>query len=646
MNPDHSHAKTIGMLRGIRSASAGWLGKTIMAAVVGCLAISFGIWGIGDIFRGYTRGALVTVGDAKLSGDQFRQLFNARIQALSRQVRRPVTPEQARAFGIDRQVLSDWIQNAALDQYARSLRLGIPEADVIQHVMDDPMFRIPGGPFDAARFQAILSENGFNEQTYMADQRRGTLRSQLLLTLTANLDAPTAQLEALNRFQNEQRDADFVVLTPAQAGDIPPPAPDVLAKYFDERKVLFRAPEFRKATILALTPDAIAPAIEIADADAKAVYDRNPSLAGTPEKRDVQQILFFDKDEAHKAAERLKAGTSFDDLIKDPAIADKYKDLGVVAKFQIPDDKVANAAFALKVGEVSGAVDGLYNSTIVRVTKIEPGNVKTFDEAAGEIKKLLAQQRARQEISKLRDKIEDQIGSGTALSEIAKNLKLPLQTVDAVDRSGRGPDGKPVTLPGGANLLSAIFSADVNVENDVLQTQDGGVIWYNVDAVTASRDRTLDEVKDQVTARWHDEQVIERLNAKAKDMLDKLKAGAKLADLAAADKVPVEKTKWLKRRGDTGDLPPAAVAVLFQTAKGEAAVADGKQPTERIVMVVDSITQPTFDAAAPDMKPLADALRESIDNDVYSQFISRIEDNIGVKVDQNELNQALGSSSQ
>src|ERR1700727_3063043 len=99
---DHSHAKTVGMLRGIRNASAGWLGKTIMAAVVGFLVISFGFWGIGDIFRGYTRGALVTVGNARMSADQFRQLFNTRLQALSRQVQRPITPEQARIFGIDR----------------------------------------------------------------------------------------------------------------------------------------------------------------------------------------------------------------------------------------------------------------------------------------------------------------------------------------------------------------------------------------------------------------------------------------------------------------------------------------------------------------------------------------------------------------
>jgi len=633
------------MLRGIRNASSGWLGKAIMAVVVGFLVISFGIWGIGDIFRGYTRGALVTVGDSKMSADQFRQLFTSRIQALSRQVRRPITPEQARVFGIDRQVLAEWIQNAALDQYARGLRLGIPEADIIRQITEDPMFRIPGGQFDAARYQAILRDNGLNEQGYIADQKRDTVRRQLTATLAAGLAAPTAEVEALNRFQNEQRDADFIVLTPAQAGDIPPPSPEVLAKYFEERKVLFRAPEYRKATILALTPDVISPSIEIADADVKAVYDRNPNLFGTPEKRDVQQILFFNKDEAHKAAERLAAGTSFDDLIKDPQIKDKFKDLGMVAKLQIPDEKVANAAFSLQAGQVSGAVDGLYNSTIVRVTKIEPGNMKQFADVEAEIKKNLGLERARAEINKLRDKVDDQVGSGTPLAEIAKSLKLPFRTIDAIDRSGRDPDGKPVALPKGADVIGALFSADANVENEPLRTQDGGIIWYNVEAVTPSRDRTLDEVKDQVTARWHDEQVIERLNAKAKEILEKLKGGGKLADLAAAEKVPVEKTAWLKRRDGGQNLPPSAVAVLFKTTTGEAAVADGKQPTERIIMVVNNITVPNFSPGAPETKQLADAVRESLTNDVLSQFLGQVEKDLKVSIDQAQLTQALGSGS-
>ncbi len=49
------------MLRGIHKASSTWLGKGVMAVVMGIIAISFAIWGIGDIFRGFGRNAVATI---------------------------------------------------------------------------------------------------------------------------------------------------------------------------------------------------------------------------------------------------------------------------------------------------------------------------------------------------------------------------------------------------------------------------------------------------------------------------------------------------------------------------------------------------------------------------------------------------------
>src|SRR5438045_4237774 len=104
------------MLRGIRKASSNWLGKTIMAVVMGVLIISFGIWGIADIFRGFGQSTLAKVGHIEISLNQFRQLYTDRLQQISRQFGRPLTTEQARAFGLDRQVLQQTIAEAALDR--------------------------------------------------------------------------------------------------------------------------------------------------------------------------------------------------------------------------------------------------------------------------------------------------------------------------------------------------------------------------------------------------------------------------------------------------------------------------------------------------------------------------------------------------
>jgi peptidyl-prolyl cis-trans isomerase D len=632
------------MLRGLRNASSGWLGKTVMAAVVGFLVISFAIWGIGDIFRGVTRGPVASVGSAQISAEQFRQLYNERLQALGRQLRRPITSDQARAFGLDQQVLGQWMQEAALDQRARSLRLGISDADVVRRITEDPSFRNQSGQFDPARFDNVLKQIGLTEQGFVAEQRRETVRRQITTTVSGDIKPPRAAAEAVNRYQNEQRDADYVVLTPAQAGDIPPPAPDLLAKYFEQRKVLFRAPEYRKATILTLTPEDVGRTIEISAADVKTFYDTNIGRFSVPEKRQVQQILFDNKDDAHQAADRITAGLSFDDLAKELKRSEKDLDLGLVAKSDLVDRKIADAAFSLAQGQVSGAVDGAFGSTILRVVKIEPGSTKPLAEVEADIKKGLATERAKNEIRKLRDKIDEEIGGGARLDEVGKKLNLATRTVDAVDRSGRGIDGQPVELPKGVDVLNGIFSAEIGIENDALQTPDGGIVWYDLVAITPSRERTLDEVKDQAEARWHDDEVITRLAAKADELVDKIKGGATLADLAAAEKLKVEKTKWLKRGDGSGTLPANALAALFRTAKGGAVSAEGKEATERVVLVVTDVTVPTFDAASPEAKRISDALRDVMANDLYSQFLARLESDLGVTVNAGALVQALGAN--
>jgi peptidyl-prolyl cis-trans isomerase D len=242
------------MLRGMRKASSNWLGKTIMATVMGVLIISFGVWGIADIFRGFGQSTLATVGHTEISTDQFRQLYTERLQQIGRQFGRPLTMDQARAFGLDRQVLQQTIAEASLDEEARRLGLGQSNDETMRMIVGDPNFKGVNGEFDPSRFQSAIRQFGFTEQRYVAEQRKVSLRRQIAGTITAGLEPPKSMIDALSRFQNEQRSIEYVKLDAAQARPIDPPSPETLAGYFDDHKTLFRAPEYRKISFVAITP--------------------------------------------------------------------------------------------------------------------------------------------------------------------------------------------------------------------------------------------------------------------------------------------------------------------------------------------------------------------------------------------------------
>src|SRR6202163_2403722 len=167
------------MLRGMRKASSNWLGKPIMAVVMVVLIVSFGIWGIADIFRGFGQSTLATVGHTEISINEFRQLYTERLQQIGRQFGRPLTMDQARAFGLDRQVLQQTVAEAALDEEARRMGLGMSDAETMRMIYADPNFKGVSGAFDPQRFQATIRQFGFTEQRYIADQRRVALLRQI-----------------------------------------------------------------------------------------------------------------------------------------------------------------------------------------------------------------------------------------------------------------------------------------------------------------------------------------------------------------------------------------------------------------------------------------------------------------------------------
>ena len=635
------------MLRGLHKASSTWLGKAVMAAVMGVIAISFAIWGIGDIFRGFGRNAVATIGGTEISIEQFRQFYNDRLQQLGRQAGRPITPDEARARGLDRQLLAQLVAETTVDEQAKQLRLGIDNAEIVKRITSDPSFRGANGQFDRQRFEQIIRQAGFSESRFIEEQRRSMLRRQLAQSVTGDLKVPATALAALNQYQNEKRQIEYVALEAAQAGDVPAPIPEVLNKYFDERKTLFRAPEYRNITLLSLAPSDLAKPDAVTDTDAKAYFEQHKDSYGKPEKREVRQIVFQKPEEAADARERITKGAKFDDIAKERQLKESDTDLGMVAKSDIIDPAVADAAFSLKPGETSAPVKGRFGTVLLQVGKIEPGEEKTYEQVAAQIKREMAESRAKSDVGNLRDKIEDERAAGSTLAETAKKLGIKSVSIEAVDRSGRGLDGKPVTgLPQTPNVISAAFAGDVGVDTDPLQLPGGGYLYYDVTGVTPSRERPLEEVKDQVTARWRDDEIAKRLQAKADDLVGKLKAGTSFAQAASEAGLNVQTAKDLQRGKSGGFIPAKTIEAVFRTPKGTPATAEGGKETERFVFRVTDVVDPPFEAGTPQGQAITTTLQNSYTDDLVSEYIARLENDFGVTVNPSALNQVVGGGSQ
>ena len=631
------------MMDGIRKAGQSWLGKIVVGILFGFLILSFAVWGIGDIMRQGGKQIVAEIGPTEITVLQFRDAWQQELQQVSRRIRRTLTADEARAFGLDKVVLDRLMTEATLNAEAKKLNLAISDTTIARAIQSDPNFRGTNGQFDRFVFQEAVRNAGFTEQGFIAAQRGAYLRQQITESIAGAAIAPTPMREAIHRYRAEERAIEFIVLDKAQAGDVPAPTEDDLKKFYDANQASFRAPDFRAVNIVALTPDTIANPSSIFDSEAKEFYDRNLNRFGQPERRQVEQLPFANADEAQNAVSVLQAGKSLDDFISEKNL--KPIDLGNVTKADLIDPAVAEAAFALKEGETSAVVQSRFGPVLLRVKSVTAGVVKPFEEVAQAIKADLARVKARDAIQDLHDKIEDQRASARPLSDIAKDMTLTLESIAALDRQGRDATGQTVPLLDRDNLLKAIFASDVGVDNEPIATRDGGWIWFDVTGITPARDRTLDEVRPVLIEAWTLDEIASRLAKKAADLARDVNNGKSLADLARELGVEAQKADKLTRgMADAPSLSQAAISQAFGTKVGQATAALGASQTSRIVLKVNSANVPAFDPANEESKRLEDQMASALSEDMLLAYIANVQKSLGTKIYDANLRLALGNT--
>ncbi len=167
--------------------------------------------------------------------------------------------------------------------------------------------------------------------------------------------------------------------------------------------------------IRALLEKNVISTVTISEEDARKYYDLNQLEFERQEERRLAHILVSvkhgDSKEKEEAArekigsirKRIVAGEKFADLAKelsaDKSSAGKGGDLGFVPKGKtVPDFE--KAAFALAVGEMSGAVKTRFGYHLIKVLEQRPAGMTTFEEAKGPLMEKLKSKQTGEKVAK------------------------------------------------------------------------------------------------------------------------------------------------------------------------------------------------------------------------------------------------------
>ena len=630
------------MLQFIRSKVTSIFIKVLFCVLI----LSFAVWGIGDIFLGSPSGrAAISVGEVTYNSVEVLQRFDRARRAM----RLPPEYDEVLRPQILNSVIDAITETGLYEAESRDLKMTVGEEALKQWVASSPAFRDQLGQFNPDVFRQTLSNAGLSEAEFFRGLQTDIKRDQINAAVGGEAKMPDTLAETLFKYRAERRVANVVRVSVDSIQEIPQASDGELDAHFNANKDAYMAPEYRGATFVALTPDELAREILIPEDDLRAEYDARQNDFVTPAMRDLVQFLFPDQAAATAAVANLTGPLDTEGLAKvlgEAAGADGTIALGNVATFDLADDAERKAAFGAEPGSVSAPIETPFGWKAFLVKSATAESVKPFDEVKDALRLELAREKALDAMFELSNAFQDALAGGSTIAEAAREINVKARTVDAVDASGLGKDGKPVVdIPPGRRFLATLFDTTKDAQSELVESEDNGYFLLQVDRVIATRLRDFSEVRAAVQSSWNAEKRASIAAEVAGRIAEQSKAGVGLEAAATAQGYSVVSVGPFDRTGDGYDatLYPSDMApVVFELTKGDVGLAESTTGT--VVAEMAEIVSADRHQQKAEWSNLVRELDTSARQDFEDTYLSSLRVHHGVSIDRGYIDSLMAES--
>ena len=513
--------------------------------LMGLLILSFGVWGVRDVFHTRISNSVITAGSRTVSADEFKRMFDGRLAAAQQRTGQVISAEQAVREGADQQMLEELADIEALQALIR--RDGVQPSDqlFVAELHKHPEFFNPiTGAFDKQAYQSVLAQNQLTVEQFESGLRDQIAADHFLSGLAAGLRAPRIYSALYAVLGLESRDADYFVIDQKTVGTPPTPTDAELTKYMKDHAFGLR-PELRSLSLVRFSAQNLAPTLPADPAAVQKQFDFEKAQLSVPERRSFVQIPAKDAGQAAAMAARLAKGD--DPSAVAAAFGVKPISYPNAAKTAVADPKVADAAFAMQPGQTSAPIQGELGYSIVKLASITPGKPATLEDVRPQIEQKVRDQEAKDKVYDQVQKYDDLHSGGAPMAQAAKAAGVQIFAIGPIGADGRVyPSGQPQT---GLNqkMLTDAFNLPQGGETEVTDLGAGEYYAIRVEKITPPSLPSLDEIRPQLTQRYMMEEFVNSLKAKAAALEDQLKKGQSLAAAAASAGATVQHLQSLTR---------------------------------------------------------------------------------------------------
>ncbi|MEK9640220.1 MAG: SurA N-terminal domain-containing protein [Alphaproteobacteria bacterium] len=505
------------MLQSLRTGSKSPFMKVFLVFLAG----GFAIWGIGDVSNGLfgPGDKAIKAGSQSVSSLEVAQEFDF----IRRAQYNGISTGDAIQFGLLNDVISRMARTTLFE--AEADRLNIVSTREMQKtaLLRQTAFQDETGAFSQGRFLRALSQAGLSEDAYLQQLDKTILSQQIADTVSMGAKYPERISKEFAEYELERRTAQLISFD-INPEEQPVPQDNELREWFDANSDAYDATELRDLRYLLISPEALIDEVEVTDNEMREAFEQRGDEFATPERRVVRQMVFDTAEQALAARNAIDSGTDFTEVANNLlGLTQEDIFLGDVTYNDV-DAIMADAIFNAEAGELIGPTESLFGHNLAIVDVIILGSSDSFEDVKEEIETTLKNENAIDLVYDKLNTIEDALGTGATLQEVASANGIEIKTIIGVDQQGNNIDGNPFLGSEGdiislAEFLETSWSTELGEISTVVDAGNDSYFVVEPTAESEARKRTFEEVRKRVLADYNLKNAIKAAEAKAKSHL-------------------------------------------------------------------------------------------------------------------------------
>ena len=513
---------------------------------------------------------VIKVDNLEISQSEFNYMLQKELSKLKDMDSANPEEAEARKAEISAELGKIKLDDLLLENTMKKFKVDVTDSLVSQIIQISPQF-LNNGQFDREMYKWYMNKNNLTEKDLVAEIKRNIGRKILVETQVEGFKVPEVLQSQMQKVLGQRRTFKYIKLAAADAKIDRKPSQEELDQYYEDFNEEFRVPEKRDITILSLPLETIEKSIDVSDDEINTYYKEHIEEYEQPEKRHVLQLAFEDEESAKKAEAEL-AAKDFMAVAAENGQSAEDTDFGDVEKSDLSDE-LADVVFSLAKGQISKPENINGGWQILKVTDIIPASSTPRAQANAQIKKTIQEERAYDGSYELMTSIEDKLGAGVSLADIAKEYNIELVDVKnlAEDGSSDNKDKQLAEVLKNKDVIDAAFSYNAGEVSQTIEGDDG-LIVVEVEKVHESHIQPENEVTAKITKLWQESEKVSITQELVDNINHDLEAGDTLSEVAGRYNLPVMKTMPITRGETFADLNFNDMKTLFSANKEEAKV--------------------------------------------------------------------------